>query len=129
TAAGQGAGDHWHRPQGGFRIDYAPSAADMLTLQGDAYTGSEAVPGSLNQKISGRNLTGRWSHTLRDGGALQLQAYYDRTDRGEVADAGSFWLDTYDLDLQHSFSLGSNNTLVWGAGGRFTHSQIHPHGA
>ena len=125
TAAGQGAGDHWQRPQGGFRIDFTPAAADMLTLQGDAYAGAEAQPGSVDQRIAGRNLTGRWSHTLPGGGGLQLQAYYDRTERGAVTDSGNFWLDTYDVDLQHSFSLGSRNSFVWGGGGRFSHYQIN----
>ena len=97
----------------------------MLTLQGDAYAGAEAQAGSVDEQISGRNLTGRWNRTFQDGGSLQLQAYYDRTERGAVTDSGNFWLDTYDVDLQHSFSLGSRNTFVWGGGGRFSHYQIN----
>ena len=124
TAAGQGAGDHWQRPQGGFRLDYTPSGADVLTLEGDAYVGAEAAPGSDDQRIAGRNVTGRWTRDLQDAGSLQVQAYYDHTERGAVASSGSFWLDTYDVDLQHSFSLGPRNTLVWGGGGRLSRYQI-----
>lgn len=129
TAAGQGAGDHWQRPQGGFRIDWTPSSADALTLQGDAYQGAEAVAGSVDQRIAGRNLTGRWTRSFQGGGSLQLQAYYDRTERGAVTDSGNFWLDTYDVDLQHSFGLGARNTVVWGAGGRFNRYQINGTGS
>ena len=124
TAAGQGAGDHWQRPQGGFRLDFTPSQSDMLTLQGDAYSGSEALPGSVDQHIAGRNLTGRWTRTLAGGGgSLQVQAYYDHTERGGVKNSGYFWLDTYDIDAQHSFALG-RHALVWGGGGRFSRYDI-----
>ena len=124
TAAGQGAGDHWHKPQGGFRIDWTPSASDAVTLQGDAYEGTEAVPASSDQRIEGRNVTGRWTHDMHDLGNLQVQAYYDHTERGGVATSGYFWLDTYDVDAQHSFDLGSRNSIVWGGGGRFTRYRI-----
>ena len=124
TAAGQGAGDHWQRPQGGFRLDWTPSAADMVTLQGDAYQGSEAVPDSPDQRILGRNLTGRWTRSLAGMGDLQVQAYYDHTERGAVSSSGDFWLDTYDIDAQHSFSWG-RHAVVWGGGGRFSRYQIN----
>ena len=129
TAAGQGAGDHWQRPQGGFRLDYTPSGADILTLEGDAYVGAEAAPGSDDERIAGRNVTGRWTRDLQDAGSLQLQAYYDHTERGAVSSSGSFWLDTYDVDLQHSFGLGSRNTIVWGGGGRISRYQIEGTGS
>jgi iron complex outermembrane receptor protein len=123
TAAGQGADDHWRRPQGGFRLDWTPSAIDSVTLQGDAYQGVEAVPDSPDESIQGHNLTGRWTHAAPGLGSLQLQAYYDHTERGSVASSGSFWLDTYDVDAQHSFSWGRNE-VVWGGGGRFSRYQI-----
>ncbi len=123
TAAGQGAGDHWQRPQGGFRLDFTPSQIDMLTLQGDAYSGTEAVPDSVDQRIEGRNLTGRWTRTLPGAGSLQVQAYYDHTERGGVTDSGYFWLDTYDIDAQHGFTIGRNE-VVWGGGGRFSRYNI-----
>jgi iron complex outermembrane receptor protein len=124
TAAGHNAGDHWQRPQGGVRLDFTPSNSDALTLQADAYQGTEAVPGSADQRLAGHNVTGRWTHDMQGAGSLQVQAYYDRTERGAVSSSGSFWLDTYDIDAQHSFSLGRNNTIVWGGGGRFSRYQI-----
>ena len=33
-------------------------------------------------------------------------------------DGGGFVLNTYDLEVQHNFSLGSWNNIVWGAGDR-----------
>jgi iron complex outermembrane receptor protein len=123
TASGQGASDHWRRPQGGFRLDWTPAAGDAVTLQGDAYQGVEAVPDSVDERILGRNLTGRWTHSLGNLGSLQLQAYYDHTERGAVASSGAFWLDTYDVDLQHGFTWGRHD-VVWGGGGRFSRYRI-----
>jgi iron complex outermembrane receptor protein len=124
TAAGQGAQDHWRRPQEGFRLDWTPGAADTVTLQGDAYEGAEAVPNSVDERILGRNLTGRWTRGFGGFGSLQLQAYYDHTERGAVASSGDFWLDTYDVDAQHSFSWGRHE-VVWGGGGRFSRYRIN----
>jgi iron complex outermembrane receptor protein len=124
TAAGQGAGDHWEKPQAGFRIDWTPSSADTVTLQGDAYRGAEAAPSSPDQRIAGGNVTGRWTHDMHGLGNLQVQAYYDHTERGGVATSGYFWLDTYDVDAQHSFDIGSRNSIVWGGGGRFSRYRI-----
>jgi iron complex outermembrane receptor protein len=49
---------------------------------------------------------------------LQVQAYYDETQRFEGAGGGAFVLHTYDVELQHSFAFGSGNDIVWGAGDR-----------
>ena len=117
TSAGGKAHDQWSKPQAGFRLDWTPSPDDALTLQGDGYEGSEAQGGAMDEQISGRNLLLRWNRSREGGSDLQVQAYYDRT-RRETPGNGSFTLDTYDLDLQHSFSLGARNQIVWGGGYR-----------
>ena len=124
TPAGTKAGDHWSRPQGGFRLDWSPVSGDLLTLQGDTYNGSEAQVGTSDEDISGRNLLARWTHPWRDGSSLQVQAYYDRVERGSAADSGRFFVDTYDLDVQHSFNLGKAQAIVWGAGARISSYEI-----
>jgi iron complex outermembrane receptor protein len=126
AAPRQGNNDHWSRPQAGFRVDWTPSPADMLTVQGDAYRGSAALDGSVDQIISGANITSRWNRTMGAWGAVQLQAYYDRTERGAVSTSGRSWLETVDVDFQHSFQLGARNSVVWGAGGRVNRYEIDP---
>ena len=108
ASTGAAARDNWSKAQGGFRVDWTPRPSDAVTLQGDGYGGEEAP----NQTISGGNLLARWNHTWRNDAALQVQAYYDR------AQGGGFRLDTYDLDVQHSFALGRRNHVVWGGGVR-----------
>ena len=118
TAAGARVDDDWRRVQGGFRLDWAPSAGDVVTLQGDAYEGSESMAGRADEKIRGRNLLARWNRSADNGSALQVQAYYDRTKRDNLGVGFNF--DVFDLELQHSFMLGQAHQIVWGGGTRIS---------
>ncbi|HTQ15079.1 MAG TPA: TonB-dependent receptor [Rhizomicrobium sp.] len=125
TAGGASAHDYWSKPQGGARIDWTPGEFDTLTLQGDLFSGAEAQPGAPDEDISGYNLLGRWNHAFADGDLLQVQTYADRNTRLTRDGGGSFWVDTYDLDVQHSFELGDWNQVVWGGGDRLSAYRIH----
>ena len=120
TSTGASARDGWARLQGGFRADWTASATDTLTLQGDAYDARISALGSPDEVIAGRNILARWTHAGGGGSDLQVQAYYDRTQRRTTQGAGAFWLDTYDADLQHSFQWGSRQQIVWGGGVRLS---------
>ncbi|HEX3755291.1 MAG TPA: TonB-dependent receptor, partial [Rhizomicrobium sp.] len=122
VANGASAHDGWSKPQGGFRLDWSPGA-DKLTMSGDIYGGAEAQPGVPNQLISGGNLTAHWEHPLDGSAPLQLLAYYDYTRRWTDA-GGSFTLNTYNLEIQHGFNLGSWNNIVWGVGDRIDQYRI-----
>jgi iron complex outermembrane receptor protein len=122
-AAGHRTDDNWSKTQGGFRADWVPTAQDTGSLQGDFFRGAEANPGAPNQDIAGANVLGRWNHTFQDGGDLQVQAYFDQTDRGQPG-PGHFILDTYDLDIQDSFRLGDRNDIVVGGGYRSSRYDI-----
>lgn len=124
TGTGANPHDHWSRPQGGFRLDWTPSGSDAVTFQGDAYAGWETQAGGVNEDISGRNLQTQWNHEFGDGSLLQVQAYYDRISRSSGGE-GSFWFDTYDLDVQHSFALDDRNAITWGGGLRIGLYQIN----
>ncbi|HVW73738.1 MAG TPA: TonB-dependent receptor [Rhizomicrobium sp.] len=117
SAPGVGAHDGWAKPQGGFRVDWS-QAQDLVTLSGDIYSGVEDQLGGGNQDIAGGNLTARWQRTLDDQSSLQLLAYYDETQRSAAGGGGAFVLNTYDIEAQHNFSIGSWNNIVWGVGER-----------
>jgi iron complex outermembrane receptor protein len=126
--------DDWQMGQAGFRTDSTPTADDTLTVQGDLYRGrigqqisiaQYSPPTQRNvdgtQYASGGNLLGRWRHELSDTSDFQVQAYFDRTYRlgpqlGETR-------NTFDADLIHHFVL-RRNEIVWGAGARFSPSDI-----
>jgi iron complex outermembrane receptor protein len=125
TPAGTRAQDDWARFQGGFRVDWTVAASDRVTLQGDAFSGTESQLDAPDETNAGRNLMLRWNHDAANGAALQIQTYYDRHERRTLQSGGDFSVDTYDLDLQHSMAVGSRNQLVWGGGIRFNQFDIN----
>ena len=118
TATGASIGDAWSKVQGGFRVDWEPASGDAVTLQGDAYDGTESEPGRAGENIEGQNLLARWTRSSQGGATLQVQAYYDRTKRASKGGGEGFTFETYDIDVQHSFSLGGQQEIVWGGGVR-----------
>ncbi|MBV8593853.1 MAG: TonB-dependent receptor [Caulobacteraceae bacterium] len=121
--AGVLAHDHRSAPQGGFRTDWTPSAADTVTLQGDLFNGLEAQPGARAQSIRGGNVTSRWTHAFAPGDDLQVQAYYDREQRGPEVQGVALSVATLDIDVQDSLALGRHQ-IVWGGGARSSHFHI-----
>ena len=123
TARGADASDHGSKPQGGGRIDWTPTPADVFTLQGDDYQGAHEQAPAPDEAIGGSDVLGHWTHTWPTGASFQLQAYWDRTYRATPGE-GNFLLDTYDLDAQASFALGGANHVVVGAGVRHNRYEI-----
>jgi iron complex outermembrane receptor protein len=72
--------------------------------------------------VNGGNLLGRLSHAFTAESELNLQLYYDRTERHTAIVRQD--QDTYDLDLQHRFAMGSWNGVVWGLGYRATSEKV-----
>jgi len=119
---GSSAEDDWYKGQGGFRLDWQ-RASNSLTVQGDAYRGLERQYNAGKVSISGANALTRYNH--RSGSSdIQLQVYFDRTSRDAPGDGVAFSLDTYDVELQHTFTFGQRHRVVWGAGQRFNSYSI-----
>src|SRR4051812_6669490 len=128
---GSDANDNWSMWRGGFRWDWQATDENLLTLQGDIYTGelnqTVLVPTLtapfaefLQDKVhvGGGNLLGRWNHRFSDSSELAFKAYYDRTERDRVVFSET--RDTFDLDLQHRFQLGGWNDIIVGLGYNLT---------
>jgi iron complex outermembrane receptor protein len=118
------AEDPWRRLGGGFRLDWTPTEQDGVTLQGDIFQGTHDQAGPGSEDVSGRNLVLRWNRAMAHDQQLQVQAYYDDFLRDSRPDNGSFFVDTYDVDMQHSFALGARHRVVWGGGARVSHYRI-----
>ena len=114
--------DAWNKPQGGFRIDWG-RGLDALTLQGDAYGGSESEASGPDLLLAGRNLLSRWTRRLGNG-LFQLQAYYDYANRSTFNDSVISEVTTYDIEAQHSFSPLDRHEVVWGADYRLTEDRV-----
>lgn len=119
---GASAHDPWWNAQGGFRID-SSHGQDHWTAQGDAYRALEDQVGSLDQQLTGANVLARWTHDTAQSN-LQVQAYFDQTQRNIPPTGPGFVLHTYDAEIQQSVALGSLDRLIWGAGGRLNDYDI-----
>jgi iron complex outermembrane receptor protein len=123
--------DDWRMGQTGFRADWDLHDHDTLTLQGDLYNGdvgqkvgitSYAPPFMTNveqnAELAGGNLLGRWKRDLGSGSDLQVQTYYDRTNRKQSNFAES--RDTFDIDFMHHLPLPGRQDFLWGLGARLS---------
>jgi iron complex outermembrane recepter protein len=113
TADGEDVNDDWLGRQGGFRLDWR-GAVDGFTVQGDLY--SHLLP--ADGELTGGNLLGRWTRALSEDSDLQLQVYYDQSERSTFGVQDE--LQVFDASAQHNFALGTRHQIVWGAGYRVT---------
>lgn len=117
--------------QTGFRSDFAPSSIDLFTLQGDLYRAKEAEVATVRDAVppferqvksertaQGRNLLGRWTRSFSPTSEIQLQAYYDHTERDETALL--YRRDVGDVDFQHRFSPLRGHSVIYGLGYNFS---------
>src|SRR3989441_857694 len=117
------SGVFWDVQQAGFRLDWAASTINQVTMQGDLYNGriSQATAGDI--AVSGGNVVAKWSHTVSANSAVTAQLYYDRTNRNIPGTFGED-LDIYDVDLQHATRLGARHDVVWGLGYRLINDRV-----
>ena len=119
---GATVGDSWKKGQAGFRLDWT-GGADVLTASGDVYRAEQDIPvAAADGEIKGTNLLTRWQRS-GERSQLQVQAFFDRTERESSADSSGFVLNTYDLEIQQSLDFGRHR-VVWGAGKRVSRYDI-----
>jgi iron complex outermembrane receptor protein len=123
--------DDWRMGQAGFRSDWDLNDRDKFTLQGDLYNGDAGQSVGItsysppfmtnlqqNAELAGGNLLGRWKRVWDAGSDIQLQTYYDRTDRKQANFAES--RDTFDIDFIHHLTLPRRQDFLWGLGARLS---------
>ena len=133
-----GSHDDWRMGRGGFRTDWDVTPDNVLTLQGNIYTGRAGQQSTIptliapdftqtqaeDVRLHGQDLLLRWGHTFSKQSDLTVQLYYDRTQREEINFKER--RQTYDLDLRHRFPLLGNQEILWGFGFRSTTDDIAP---
>lgn len=133
--SGEQGADDWDQGRAGFRTDWTATARDSVTVQGELYKGESGEKLRLtsttapfvntvanDQQVSGGNILGRWRRTLSPYSELELQLYYDRTERTALLFGEE--RDTVDVDFQHRFPLFDGHDVVWGLGYRYTADDI-----
>ncbi|MCP4699471.1 MAG: TonB-dependent receptor [Gammaproteobacteria bacterium] len=123
--------DNWQVHQGGFRLDAHPDLHNSWTIQGDIFDGEEndvnfQTLESIKTGVDGINLLSRWVREFSSDSKLTAQAYYDASHHDVPINAQN---RVFDFDLQHRFSLGKRQTILWGLGYRRLRSDIpdQPH--
>ena len=117
SASGASASDGWTRGQVGFRTDWG-TAGNGFTLQGDAYQGKVDQAVGDDSTISGGNLLGRWNRDLAQWGGLQVQTYFDNTQR-DIPGTFAEHLNIFDFEFQHSLRPIGWHAITWGGGYRY----------
>jgi iron complex outermembrane receptor protein len=115
--SGATASDGWSKGQVGFRTDWG-TAANGFTLQGDAYRGSLDQAIGDDSSISGNNLLGRWNRDLAEWGQLQIQSYFEHTER-DIPGTFAERLNIFDVEFQHGLRAIGAHRLTWGGGYRY----------
>jgi iron complex outermembrane receptor protein len=127
--------DRWRMGQMGFRTDWKNGEKDAFTVQGDIYRGESgdrtfiatfSPPTETQQdakaSVSGGNLLARWQHTTGEASDIQIQAYFDRTNRQEI-ELGET-RDTFDIDFIQHARVHGDQELTWGLGARVSPSNF-----
>lgn len=129
--SGADVGDDWSFLGGGFRVDHEGEGGKSLLLKGTFYDGvadySYYLPRltrpymeivDSEDTFTGGNILGRWSHQYPGGSSMNLQAYFDYSDRSEQALHEI--RQTADIEWQLHRSFGRRHDLVCGIGYRIT---------
>ncbi len=119
---GSSARDRWRKLQAGVRTDWI-QGPDLLTVQADAYRGTESQLMGQEVGISGANMLGRWQRATASA-QWQLQAYVDHSEAGQPVNGAGFVLNTYDVELQQSLTSSRVGDWVWGIGERLSDYHI-----
>ena len=130
---GNPAPDEFETGQGGMRLDWDASESNSFTLQGDVMVGefagktSNAVTSLApiatsdivrDSQVRAANMIARWKHRFSESSDMALQFFYNQ-DHRDSRILKELLVDTYDLDFQHRFQLGSGHEILWGLGHRF----------
>jgi iron complex outermembrane receptor protein len=127
--------DRWRMGQMGFRTDWRSGQKDTFTVQGDlyrvtsgerSYIASFSPPAETQQDgtayATGGNLLARWQHVTGEGSDIQIQAYFDRTNRQDF-ELGET-RDTFDIDFVQHARVHQDHELTWGLGVRISPSNF-----
>src|SRR6266404_3449782 len=95
---------------------------NIITKSAKDTHGMLASIGDGAGEVSGGNLLGRWKRTISGGSDVQLQTYYDRTNRREASFGES--RDTFDIDFLHHLILPGRQDFLWGLGARLSSGNV-----
>jgi iron complex outermembrane recepter protein len=136
-AAGEDLPENWKSLRGGLRVDWLPTADDLVTFQVDSMRSEvreilreyvfEAPFATFTPIVSDSrttNVLGRWTRTFSDAGELSVQSYFDTGWHDNLGTKE--FRDTFDLEVQHRFAWRDRHDIMWGAGYRTSSDDMRP---
>jgi iron complex outermembrane receptor protein len=114
-------GDAARMRTGGVRLDWG-SGGDTFLLDVAGYA-TDIDQGASVRELSGTHALARWARPLGTRSRLEVQGYFDRALRdqpGAIDDA----LDTWDLELQHTFEPLPGHAATWGGSYRYQDDKL-----
>ncbi len=133
---GLGNRDGWSAAQAGIRYDQGSPASGALSVQLNAYEGSEGeellLPDQSSPNLqnlfftkieySGINAMLHWQHQRSERSHYSVKFYADHTERTDSL--FDLTVDSYDLDFQQNYRLDDRQRIVWGLAYRYTKDQL-----
>ncbi|MDQ3815691.1 MAG: TonB-dependent receptor plug domain-containing protein, partial [Armatimonadota bacterium] len=129
--------DQWRGGNAGLRADWQTGKRDAITLdagylRSDAgrhdFRPMTAAPFTFDnledETTDAEHFLARWSRTLSKDANWTLQAYWDRVHRRSSNNLLNLQWDTFDVDFQHQFAGGANQTIVYGLGYRLVDASL-----
>ncbi len=109
----------------GGRYDWDGSETTAFTMTFEAYDGEsgeyrlsrslappyQSVIDTFSE-VDGAFAMGHWTKELGDDSAFEIRAYYDTHARDTYTYTED--LETFDVDIQHSFPIGEAHNFMWG---------------
>jgi iron complex outermembrane receptor protein len=136
AAGAPASSDKWTSVTSGFRADWS-QGRDALMVQGGSTHGRQRplwltldpvmlATGQLGldaiSTTSGTNAVVRWTRTSATGASLQVQGYYDQSERNESI--GVYRRRTADVDAQYNVKFASRHSIVAGGGYRYIVEEV-----
>jgi iron complex outermembrane receptor protein len=119
--------DAWNQQRLGLRADLV-RGRDTFFAAFDTYLGtSPHIIGTtpVYDETSGGDINLRWQRDFSDANGFYVQAYFDRTIRGNPASIGET-RNTIDIDFIHHFRLSARQQFSYGGGLRWSPYGILP---
>ncbi len=123
-ANGLPSDDPRRRIQAGLRFD-AGTGANRWLFKADAFHSRDEFPDRRDGEWTELNVQGRFNRTLTPTAQLQVQSYYRREYRN-IERQLTHHLDTGDVDIQYSATLGRRHNLITGGGARVNRDKTYP---
>jgi iron complex outermembrane receptor protein len=118
--------DAWNISQGGVRFDWKVSPDDVVTLDGEVYSGrvrdvdtifsptSLPLPENIETVVKGGHVLGHWTHTSGVQSSTDVLGFCDWTAR--VATITTDYRTTCDVEAQYNYTFSARHELTVGGG-------------